>query len=118
MAVPRRRGLKPCPSDYLAPNQKWPDGSLVADAPDVARFVQTLVRRLNSACGGNERPSIYAVAKKADVNPQTVFNLLHGKTWGDVPIIYRLEAAIGQELWTHDHLPGRWDRSNLQQHRP
>ena len=113
MAMPRRRGLQPCPIDYLAPGQEWPDGDLLADAPDVAKFVQKLVQRLNKECSSDQTPSVYAVAKKANINSQTVFNLLSGKTWGDLPIIYKLEAAIAHNLWTHDHLPEGWDLRHL-----
>ena len=47
---------------------------------------------------------MHAIAKQADVNPQTVANLLSGKTWGELPTIFQLESAIKQQLWTHDHL--------------
>ena len=113
MAMPRRRGLQPCPIDYLAPGQEWPDGDLLADAPDVAKFVQKLVQRLNKECSSDQTPSVYAVAKKANINSQTVFNLLSGKTWGDLPILYKLEAAIAHNLWTHDHLPEGWHLRRL-----
>lgn len=113
MAMPRRRGLKSCPIDYLAPGEKWPHGNLIDGAPDVAKFVQKLVQRLNTECSSNDTPSVYAVAKKADINSQTVFNLLAGKTWGDLPIIFKLEAAIAHNLWTHDHLPQGWNCRRL-----
>ncbi len=49
-------------------------------------------------------------SKRADVNPQTIANLLNGKTWGEAPTIFRIEAALSYELWTHDHLPPPEDR--------
>ena len=103
--MPPRRGLQRRPIDYLAKGQKWPDGTLIGGAPEAAKFVQKLVQQLNKVCGGEGRPTVYALAKKADVNAQTITNLMNGKTWGDVPIIYKLEAALERELWTHGHIP-------------
>ena len=103
--MPSRRGLKRSPIDYLADDQKWPYGRLVEDAPKVAKFVQQLIQQLNEACGGEGQPTVYAVAKKANVNAQTITNLLNGTTWGDVPIIYKLEATLERELWTYEHVP-------------
>lgn len=108
--MPRRRGLEHPPIEYLADGEQWPDGDLRDDAPDVAQFIQRLVRRLNRECGPEAELSIYEVAKKAKVNPQTVTNLLKGKTWGDVPVIFKLEAVLERRLWSHDHIP-RFDES-------
>ena len=98
--MPQRRGLERPPIDYLAKGQKWPAGRLIKSAPEAARFVQKVVQQLNKMCGGKGQPTVYALAKKADVNPQTITNLMNGKTWGDVTILYKLEAALERELWT------------------
>ena len=103
--MPQRRGLERPPIDYLAKGQKWPAGRLIKSAPEAARFVQKVVQQLNKMCGGKGQPTVYALAKKADVNPQTITNLMNGKTWGDVTILYKLEAALERELWTHEHVP-------------
>ena len=115
LSVPmaRRRALESQPSAYLAPGETWPEGELVDDAPDAARFAKKLAQRLKAGCGGDNTPSINAIAKRAGVNPQTVANLLNGKTWGELPTIFRIEAAIEYELWTHDHLPPVEDRPHI-----
>ena len=110
IAMPSRRGLERSPIDYLADGQEWPYGRLIEDAPKVAKFVQLLIQQLHEACGGEKQPTVYAIAKKANVNPQTITNLLNGKTWGDVPIIYKLEATLERELWTFEHVPASWAR--------
>ena len=46
-----------------------------------------------------------AVSRATNVHTQTVINLLAGRTWGDLPIIYRLEAGLGARLWEHGDLP-------------
>ena len=49
--------------------------------------------------------TITAIAEDANLSTQTVFNLLEGKTWGDLPSIYRLEVALGARLWINYDLP-------------
>ena len=101
----RRRSLEPQPYAYLASGEVWPEGELVDDAPDAAHFARRLALGLKQACEDAGGLSMHAIAKQADVNPQTVANLLSGKTWGELPTIFQLESAIKQKLWTHDHLP-------------
>lgn len=108
--MPQRRGLKGPPIGYLDEGEEWPDGRLIWDAPEAARFVQKLVRRLNKECGGAGQPTVYAIAKKANINAQTITNLLNGQTWGDVTVIYKLEATLERDLWSNDHLPKPWNR--------
>ena len=100
----RRRTLEPQPRAYLAPGETWPEGQLQPDAPAAAHFARRLARNLKQACKNPSNVSMNAIAKQADVNPQTVANLLAGKTWGELPTIFQLETAIKQQLWTHDHL--------------
>ena len=44
-----------------------------------------------------------AVSRATNVHTQTVINLLAGRTWGDLPIIWRLEAGLGVRLWSDEH---------------
>ena len=78
-----------------------------------AHFAKKLALRLKAGCGGEGTPSINAIAKRADVNPQTISNLLNGKTWGEAPTIFQIEAVLGYELWTHDHLSAIEDRPHI-----
>ena len=39
------------------------------------------------------------MARKAGISEKTVFNLLHGQTWGDVPTIARIEMNLRIKLW-------------------
>ena len=45
--------------------------------------------------------SIREAADKADISEKTVFNLLHGQTWGDVPTIARIEMNLRIRLWVN-----------------
>ena len=96
--MPARRGLETHPRNYLASDGIWPDGPLTEDAPDEARFVMSVGQRLKAHCEANSL-SMNAVARVTNVPVQTVSNLLSGKSWGDVPIIWRLEAGLGADLW-------------------
>lgn len=96
----RRRGLLAHPRDYLAEGESWPYGRLVRNAPPVARLARALARRLHKAKAGD---SVRSVAKAAEVSPQAVLNLLNGTTWGDLPTIARIEAALDADLWGREH---------------
>ena len=101
-AVPSRRGLKTNPCDYLAAGGTWPEGPLAEDAPDEARFALQVGQRLKAHCEGNGL-SMNAVSRATNVHTQTVINLLAGRTWGDLPILFRLEAGLGVSLWCDKH---------------
>ena len=42
-----------------------------------------------------------AVSRATRFHSHTVINFLAGRTWGNLPIIYRLEAGLGVRLWEH-----------------
>lgn len=98
--VPPRRGLKTNPCDYLAAGSIWPDGPLADAAPDEARFALEVGQRLKAHCDANAL-SMNAVSRATNVHTQTVINFLAGRTWGDLPIIYRLETGLGAKLRVH-----------------
>ena len=102
-AVPSRRGLKTSPCDYLGAGGTWPEGPLADDAPDEARFALEVGQRLKAHCEENGL-SMNAVSRATNVHTQTVINLLGGRTWGDLPIIWRLEAGLGVRLWGDEHV--------------
>ena len=99
--VPARRDLRSRPCDYLLASGLWPDGPFDADTPREALFAVGVARRLKEFCDdqGAQGFTVTAVAERANLSTQTVFNLLEGKTWGDLPSIYRLEIALGAVLW-------------------
>ncbi|MXY96504.1 MAG: helix-turn-helix transcriptional regulator [Gemmatimonadetes bacterium] len=101
--MPPRRGLKTSPCDYLAAGGTWPEGPLADDAPNEARFAMEVGQRLKAHCDANSL-SMNAVSRATNVHTQTVINLLAGRTWGDLPIIWRLEAGLGTLLWVNSDL--------------
>lgn len=104
--VPPRRGLKSRPLDYLKTRGTWPDGPFWKQTPDEALFFIQVAKRLHELCYDDDRDmTVTAIAEEANLSTQTVFNLLEGKTWGDLPSIYRLEVALGARLWVNDDIP-------------
>ena len=99
--VPSRRGLRTRPRDYLSPSGRWPHGPFDADTPREAHFFIDVAKRLRELCDDNKAnvTTVTEIAQRANLSVQTVFNLLEGKTWGDLPSIYRLEVALGAALW-------------------
>ena len=106
--MPARRNLAARPNEYLADDGTWPEGPLEDDAPDEAEFVMEISQRLKNACKDRSKRS---VARDADMDPQTILNIIKGATWCEVPTIYRLEKALQLHLWSRTHVPpSRWVR--------
>lgn len=102
----RHRDLEKHPRDYLPEDRSdWRDPGPLVRKPGSreARFVRLIARRLGRLIAQDGR-SINQIAKKANVSPQTIHNILDGKTWGDAPTIWRLEGALQERLWVNDSL--------------
>ena len=99
--VPSRRGLRSRPRDYLVACGRWPGGPFHPDTPREAYFLIDVATRLGELCADQSTRgvTVTAIAQRANLSTQTVFNLLEGKTWGDLPTIYRLEVALSVALW-------------------
>ena len=106
--MPSRRGLRSRPRDYLRPGGLWPEGPFEAVTPREAFFAAGVARRLRDLCDEHSTRgvTVTAVAERANLSTQTVFNLLEGSTWGDLPSIYRLEVALGAVLWHNRDISG------------
>lgn len=90
----RRRRQTP-PASWVRAGS-WPEAELARDAPPEAHVAQSIVKRLNTALV--ER-SVRSLAEEADLAHTTVYDLLAGRTYGDVITIARLEAALNVRLW-------------------
>ena len=102
----RRRRLKQ-PHEYLEPGCKWPDGPFEENPPEVLAFYVEIVKRLKDACEAEKRKEgkeVAEIASEAGVGVQTVYNILQGKSWCELPTIYRLEKALNKPLWHHRHI--------------
>ena len=105
----RRRPLKK-PHEYLEPGGVWPDGQFQKDPPEVLAFYVEIVKRLQEACAtakSEEGKEVAEIASEAGVGVQTVYNILQGESWCELPTIYRLEKALNKPLWHHRHITRR-----------
>jgi transcriptional regulator with XRE-family HTH domain len=97
--VPARRSPLRPPVEYLV-SGVWPAGRLGGGAPREARLAQGIARRLRTALAGR---TLREVAGEAGLSPQTVANLLHGRSWGDMVTLARLETVLQVALWGDEH---------------
>jgi hypothetical protein len=102
-SMPARTRLASVPAEYLAAGQSWPTGRLRKDAPPEAALAAGIASRMVEAMGGL---SIRELARRSDVSPQTVSNLLAGRSWGDLVTLARIERALGVSLWGVEHHAG------------
>ena len=95
----RNQNLKK-PRDYVQRGAQWPTGPLEPNPPPEVRLVRGIVTKLEAR---NARKDIYETAKRCGLNPQTIYNVLDGKTWPDLATIARLEVHFGVRLWGNEH---------------
>ena len=105
--VPKRLNTLDLPRSYVLSRGKWPRGPFKVRSPDELYFYVGIVQRLIDLCEQAKRTegrTVTAIARDADLSPQTVFNVLEGKSWCELPTIFRLEVALNAPLWHHDHI--------------
>ena len=93
--VRRRQHVRP--SEWLTAGH-WPQGRLASDAPYEVHVARAIAIELHTALEGR---STRALAADANLAHTTVYDLLAGRTYGDVITVARLEAALGSPLWPH-----------------
>lgn len=100
---PRHLDLESRPRSYLTnEDDSWVDGDLRHDAPPEAVMAQRIAQRYCDACADEGGLSTHKVAAMAgNVSQTAVYNLLHGRSWLDLPTIARLERTLGVTLWVH-----------------
>ena len=43
------------------------------------------------------------IAERADITENALSRLMRGEAWGTLPVIVRLEQALGADLWCGKH---------------
>jgi len=94
------------PVFHVAVGASFPEGPFRRGTPREVYLASALAQRLNKKIGDE---SIRYIAKKADLSPQTILNILNGKTWPDLRTIARLENAVNGRLWGAEHRQHRED---------
>ncbi|MCQ3805297.1 MAG: helix-turn-helix domain-containing protein [Acidimicrobiia bacterium] len=88
------------PATYIADHGVFPEGPYRKGTPSEVFLAAGLALRLKKEI---EKDSIRYVAKMAKLSPQTLVNILHGKSWPDLLTIARLEESLGRRLWGSEH---------------
>ena len=47
------------------------------------------------------------IADAAGISRKTLYNILNGRTWCEVPTIFRLEKTLNTDLWPTGHISRR-----------
>ena len=103
MPSPRLRPFTYITTDPLrdfARDRPFPYGEFREGSPPEVFLAAALARRLKEKIGDE---SIRYIAKKADLSPQTILNILNGKSWPDLRTIAKLENALNSQLWGSEH---------------
>ena len=95
MAQPRQH-----PAAYLEKDGHFQRGPFRPETPPEVYLAAGLANRLVYAI---QKDSIRYIAKKAELSPQTILNILNGKTWPDLRTIARLEIVFDHQLWGYEH---------------
>ena len=104
--MPSYRHAESRPIDHLADGETWPYGRLQEDAPLEAVHARAVGQRLRESMKGRTNKE---VAAAADITENTLGRLIRGQAWGALPILIRLEEALGVDLWCgKPHEPKRW----------
>ena len=98
------------PFDYLTAefrtySDSWPAGRLQRNTPHSVHFIKELATELQQLC---DEESIDNVAEYSGIDVEEITDFLNGETWEDIEFIFRLEHALNERLWSHDHLSPRW----------
>ncbi|MDE0664832.1 MAG: helix-turn-helix transcriptional regulator [Acidimicrobiaceae bacterium] len=88
------------PREHLVQGHAWPEGRLTDDAPEEARLIQELGKRLRAAMGDR---GLEEIERLSGVNKTSISRMLRGESWGTLPVIARLERVLGADLWGTEH---------------
>ena len=75
--------------------------------PDELMFYVEIVKRLDALCKGKEADegkTIPMIAADANLSYQTLYNILNGVSWCELPTIFKLERVLNAPLWHEGHL--------------
>ena len=93
--MPRRSRLYRAPRDWVVDGQ-WPHGPFAADAPDVVAHAAEVATALQQALTGRNKTQ---VAREADVERTTLYDILNGRSWIDTVTLAKLELYLDLPLW-------------------
>jgi len=93
--MPRRSKGYRSPREWLADGE-WPEGTVVEDAPTAVRYAVEIAKRLEGELQGRSKTE---VARRANIERSTLYDLLSGQTWPDAVTLANLEEVLRVRLW-------------------
>lgn len=99
--MPRRSGSYRTPREWLE-RGTWPDGTFAEDAPTAVAYAVEIARRLESSMGSRSKS---ALARDANLERSTVYDVLAGRSWPDAITIAQLEQALDARIWPDHPVP-------------
>ncbi len=99
--MPRRSSSYRTPREWID-DGAWPEGPFSQDSPTAVAYAVEIARRLEASMGERSRT---AVAREANIERSTLYDLLAGRSWPDAITIAQLEQALHSRLWPEHPVP-------------
>lgn len=80
----------------------WPEGPFAEDSPTAVAYAVEISRRLQRSMGDRSRTDI---ARDANIERSTLYDLLAGRSWPDAITIAQLEQVLQTRLWPDHPVP-------------
>jgi len=100
-AMARHRQPYRSPRDWIAEGE-WPDGAFSEDAPTAVAYAVEIARRLEARLQGQSKSEL---ARQAEIERTTLYDVLAGRTWPDAITLAKLEQALETRLWPDHPVP-------------
>lgn len=99
--MPRRSSSYGAPRDWVLEGE-WPTATFREDTPGMVGHAVAIAVALSVALEGRSKSE---VAKEADIERSTLYDILAGKTWPDTVTLAKLEAHLDTRLWPSEPSP-------------
>jgi DNA-binding phage protein len=80
----------------------WPEGTFDAASPTAVAYAVEIARRLEHGMGERSKAG---VARDANLERSTLYDLLSGRSWPDAITIAQLEKVLHTRLWPDHPVP-------------
>ncbi|MBD3777679.1 MAG: helix-turn-helix transcriptional regulator [Micrococcales bacterium] len=99
--MPRRSSSYRTPREWIA-DGVWPEGTFEPDSPTAVAYAVEIARRLEQGMGDRSKAG---VAREANLERSTLYDLLSGRSWPDAITIAQLEQVLQTRLWPDHPVP-------------
>lgn len=99
--MPRRSSSYRTPREWLEEGT-WPEGKFAADSPTAVAYAVEIARRLERSMGERSKAGL---AREANLERSTLYDVLSGRSWPDAVTIAQLEQVLQTRLWPDHPVP-------------